>query len=259
MKASMDKYIILTKIYLKEYRVHKVSVFFKLVELPLQLILYLFLWKFIARTSPVDYSYMVLYYLLTGLLSLSYPFLSIALDIQDDILEGGIANALVRPYIYVMPYFCKYIAWMCIYSVVYIPVVLYLLVFHNITLIQVLLFVVSSALGMLIEFLTWFAIGLLSFYFGRIRGAVRIIAAVKAIVSGSLIPLSLMPVSLQTLTKLFPFRFFTYIPVSNLLEAAKVSASLLSIASALLWIGALSALSCLLWYYEKRNLQASIS
>ena len=163
MKASMDKYITLTKIYLKEYRVHKVSVFFKLVELPLQLILYLFLWKFIARTSPVDYSYMVLYYLLTGLLSLSYPFLSIALDIQDDILEGGIANALVRPYIYVMPYFCKYIAWMCIYSVVYIPVVLYLLVFHNITLIQVLLFVVSSALGMLIEFLTWFAIGLLSF------------------------------------------------------------------------------------------------
>lgn len=259
MKALVGKYWLLIKIYLKEYKVHKLTVFFKLIELPFQMLMYLFLWAFIARTSQVDYSYMVLYYLLTGLISLSYPFLRISLEIQGDIMEGGIANAMVRPYPYLMPYLCKYIAWMCIYSVVYLPVILYLLLFQKQSIIGVVFFVISSVLGMLVEFMTWFAIGLLALYFGTIRGAIRIIAAIKAIVSGSLIPLYLMPKLLQNFTAIFPFRFFVYVPVNNLLHQVSIQEQVASIGYALLWIAFLGMIAELLWICGKKRMQIGIS
>lgn len=259
MKALAGKYWLLIKIYLKEYKLHKLTVFFKLIELPFQMLMYLFLWAFIARTSNVDYAYMVLYYLLTGLLSLSYPFLRISLDVQADIMEGGIANAMVRPYSYVMPYLCKYIAWMCIYSVVYLPIILYLLLVQRQSPIGVVFFVISSVLGMLIEFMTWFSIGLLALYFGKINGAIRIVAAMKAIVSGSLIPLYLMPKLLQDVTAIFPFQFFVYVPVNNLLNQVSMQEQIMSIGFAMLWLLFLSIAANWLWICGKKRIQIGIS
>lgn len=259
MKVLVDKYMILIKIYVAEYKVHMAAIFFKLVQLPFQMFMYLFLWAFIAKTSNVDYDYMILYYLLTGMLSLAYPFLHISIDIQNDVMEGGIANSLVRPYNYIMPYLCKYIAWMYIYSIIYIPVLIGLFVFGKVNFLSIIFFIFSSVIGMFIEFMIWFSLGLLSLYFEKIRGFIRIIGAIKMIVSGSLIPLYIMPETLQKLTMIFPFRYYIYIPVNNLLNNVSSFVSFENLIAALIWLILLSMFALLLWTEGKKRMQVNVS
>lgn len=259
MKVLVVKYIILIKIYVNEYKVHLASIFFKLAQLPIQMIMYLFLWAFISRTSEVDYDYMIFYYLMTGLLGLAYPFLHISMEIQKDVLEGGISNALVRPYPYIMPYLCKYLAWMCIYSLVYIPVLIIILIFRDISALNIIFFALESFVGMFVEFMTWFSIGLIALYIERIRGVVRIIAALKAIVSGSLIPLYIMPDGLEKFAALFPFKYYIYVPVNNLLNGIGISGNLYSLSIGIMWIFLLSIIASILWKQGKKRIQINVS
>ena len=125
---------------------------------------------------------------------------------------------------------------MSLYSIVYIPVLLYLYFFKQIRLLVIIFFVFSGFTGMLIEFMTWYMIGILSLYFEKIKGMIRIAAAVKVIVSGNLIPLHIMPQSMQKMTLFFPFRYNMYVPVNNLLQNVAIRQHIISFLYACLWL-----------------------
>lgn len=259
MKVLMVKYIFLIKTYIKMYKSYPVAVFFKLIELPVQMFMYIFLWFYISKSSDIDVNYMIFYYLVTGLLSLAYPFLSIAVDIEKDVLEGGIANCLVRPYHYIMPLLTKYISWMCIYSVVYIPTLILIYFCYKISFAQVLMFIIFSLLGMFIEFMFWFFIGLFSLFFEKVRGLIRIIAAFKIILSGGLIPLSLMPTIMQKISNFVPFKYYIYVPVNSLLTKLDLATFVSTLCIALLWLLSLSFLSFLTWKKGINQMQTNMS
>ena len=217
MKASMDRALFLIKSYIKMYRVYPGAVFMRLIGLPAQMLMYVFLWTFIGKTNPIDIKYMITYYLITGVLSMAYPYHYVAVDMEKEVMEGMFANFLVRPHGYIVPKISKFVAWEVIYAIVYLPVLAFAVIYNRCNMVQVLCFVLFSILGMFVEFMTWYTIGHLALFFEHIKGMIRILLAIRAIISGALIPLSYMPDVFQHISDYMPFQCYIYVPTQMLL------------------------------------------
>lgn len=259
MRTLTAKTLFIIKAYIKTYLRYPANLFFKLVELPFQMFIYIFLWYFIFPDDAGNLSYMICYYLMTGLLSLAYPFIHIAGDIEQDVFEGAIMNCIVRPYNYIQPILGKYLAWTSLYSIVYIPSIIFVAFYHHCSAAQIIFFVVQSVIGLFVEFMMWYTIGLCALYTPKIRGVLRIIAAIKVILSGSLIPLTYMPQFVRTATDFLPFKYYIFVPVNTLLTEVSAKSILIDALSGLTWILIFILASSLIWNNALVRLEANNS
>lgn len=196
---------------------------------------------------------------MAGLLINAYPFRHISLDIENDVLEGSIANCLVRPYSYVVPALSKYIAWSLIYSVIFIPALIFVILYKGISAINIFYFIIATVTGKLIEFMLWYNIGLIALSVERIRGVIAAISALMIFMSGSLIPISFFPEWFSYITYFFPFRLYVYFPIDILLSERSIQYFLLNVAMGLLWFVIFIILSKFLWNRGIRKLQGNLS
>lgn len=259
MKELMVKYKVLIGTYLKVYKKYPMGLFLKLIYVPVQMLMYVFLWVNIAKSSNIDLSYMVCYYLFTILLGYAFPFVHIASDIQKDVMEGRLANCLVRPVHYVTPILARYIAWMLCYFVIFIPAILFACVFRRIPLINIIFFITYLLAGVFVEFLIWYNVGLVSMKIETIRGLTTAIMAVKLLTSGALIPLSFFPEMIKGLLAVLPFRFYIFLPVNSLLYGEEPAALLVNLGLAAVWIVILILLGEVQWRSGLKKLQLNIS
>lgn len=259
MKVSMVKYTMLIKTYLKAYLKYPVEVFLKLIYLPVQMLMYYFLWINLSKSGDLDIRYIISYYLITGLLNYSYPSRHIALNVEEDIMEGTIANCLVRPYSYILPALSRYIAWALIYSVIFIAAIIFLAFFQKINIMQILYFIIASITGKLVEFMLWFDIGLLSFFIERIKGVIITVNALMLLVSGNLIPLSLFPKTLHNITYFFPFRTYIFFPADILISERSVQYIIFNLVLSIFWLIFLSVTAGFLFNKGVNKLQGNLS
>lgn len=259
MRVFMDKYGVLVKIYLKMYKKYPMELFLKLVYLPVQMLMYVFLWKALLQYSGTELSYMICYYLFVILLGYAFPFAHIATDIQKDVEQGSIVNFLVRPVSYVIPVISKFAAWMLCYSVIFVPAILFTIVYREVSLRNFISFLIYLILGINIEFLIWYNLGLLALKMERIRGVLITFRAFKSLASGTLIPISLFPPVLGIVTELLPMKFYIYTPVNALLEKETTGEFAQNMILAAVWISLLIGLAMLQWKSGLKKLQANIS
>ena len=259
MRALMDKYKVLVGIYVKMYRKYPMELFLKLVYLPVQMLMYIFLWKTLLQYNGAELSYMICYYLFVILLGYAFPFVHIATDIQKDVEQGTIANFLVRPVQYVVPIISKFVAWMVCYSVIFVPAVLFTVIYRGISLQNFLSFLIYLILGTGIEFLIWYNLGLLALKLERIRGVLITFRAFKSLVSGALIPIAFFPQVLRTVTEFLPMKFYIYTPVNALLEGETMGELVGNMILALAWILMLAVIAALQWNCGLKKLQTNIS
>lgn len=265
MRALMGKYRlfatygVLTRIYIKVYSKYPAGLFLKLVYLPVQMLMYVFLWFTMSGAYDVDMKYVVTYYLLTNLLVYAYPYVHIANDIEYDVMEGGISNYLVRPIHYSNPILCKYVAWMCLYSIIFVPAILFVYFYKGFTLVQIGLFLLSAVIGMGVEFMFWYNVGLISFRMESIRGVITAMIALRMFVSGSMIPLSFFPKVVREMTYFFPFRFYVYVPVNSLLGEMGRREIVINLIAGGAWLVGLILLSKVLWNQGVRRVEGNIS
>jgi ABC-type uncharacterized transport system permease subunit len=259
MKVLTDKYKVLTGTYIKEYRKYPMGLFLKLIYLPAQMLMYIFLWLNISKSNAIDLKYLISYYLLTNLLVYAYPFTHIANDIEREVMEGGISNYLVRPINYINLILAKYVAWMSLYSAIFLPAVVFVYFFREISLVQIVLFLISAIVGMGVEFMFWYNVGLISFFIERIRGIMTTALALRMFVSGSLIPLSFFAEPIRKVTYLFPFRFYIYVPVNTLLGEKETAEIIVDFAAGFAWIIMLVLLSKFLWSKGIKKIESNMS
>lgn len=259
MKAFKGRYWTLYASYLRQYIRYPVTVFFKLIELPVQMLLYLFLWSYIARETAFDLEYMVFYYFVTGLLGLAYPFAYLAAEIEEGILEGVIFNYLVRPYHYILPKLSSYMESMSVYAIVFVPSVFLIWMNKKTDAVSILLFALCWLVGTLVEFFLWYTIGLLAMSQEHIRGFIRTLVAFKVIVSGSLFPLVLMPAAVGKIFLLLPFQCYIYAPANVLLEGYSPVEACHVLMKSVLWLGTLIVLSQWLYVRGLRRLKGSMA
>lgn len=259
MRALMGKYGVLVKIYIKMYKKYPMELFLKLVYLPVQMLMYVFLWKALLQYSGTELAYMICYYLFVILLGYAFPFAHIATDIQKDVEQGTMANFLVRPVSYVVPIISKFVAWMLCYSAIFIPAVLFTLVYRGVTFWNLFSFLIYLALGIIIEFLLWYNLGILSLSIERVSGALITFRAFKSLASGTLIPISLFPTTLKIAADFLPMRFYIYTPINALLEKEVPAVFVKNFVLAAIWITLLVGLAVLQWRNGMKKLQVNIS
>lgn len=259
MRALMVKSRVLIKIYMKTYRRYPVDLFLKLIYLPVQMLMYIFLWKTLLGYSEEKFSYMVCYYLFVILLGYAFPFMHIATDIQKDVEQGIISNWLVRPVNYILPVISRFVAWMICYFVIFIPALIIVGIYRRLTYINILMFAIYLIFGIIIEFFIWYNIGLLSLKMERIRGVLTTFRAFKSLVSGSLIPISMFPPLLRIITEFLPTKFYIYTPVDALLNGTDALTLAVNILLAMCWIVILVTLSVVQWNNGIKRLQMNIN
>lgn len=257
MKAFRDKWLILVKSYLKMNLKYPANLFMKLIYVPVQMLLYVFLWRNVGKNTQVDFGYLICYYLITALLTYAYPFRHIAADVQKEVMNGEIVNYLVRPMKHIEPMIAKYCAWMCVYAVVFLPVLLFVAVYRGITAGQLAAFLLLALMGMMIQFLAWYCVGLAALYMERIRGVLVLASTVEMLVSGSLIPLSYFGRNLEWLTYCFPFRYYLYVPVQALLQEQSGEWIYGNVCGQIFWILLLGIIAKGMWYFGSRCLRVN--
>ncbi len=253
----MVKYKALTTIYIKQFYKYPIPLFIKLIYVPVEAFIYIFLWNYLGKSSSVDINYMIIYYILIGLIKSAYPFRHISINIQRDVMEGSISNVLVRPYPYILPEIERYTAWIFLYSFIFIPAIIFVIIVRNVSVYYAILFVLSFAIGNMIQFLVWYNVGLIALKIERIRGVLLGVSALMSFTSGSLVPLFLLPQWMEQVTYLFPFRYYMYFPLQTMLGEISMSDYMVSLALSFVWCVILWGLSAVQLRSGMSKLQAN--
>jgi len=109
----------------------------------------------------------------------------------------------------------------------------------------------------LISYLISFCIGMIAFWMLEISSLFWIFYSLRAILSGALFPLSLLPRPLETAICLLPFRLTSYFPASLLLGKLNGWQILGNILSAVAWIMVLFLFARFLWRRGLRRYDAA--
>jgi ABC-2 type transport system permease protein len=105
--------------------------------------------------------------------------------------------------------------------------------------VNVMLYLVSYALGFLVSSLIGMHIGLLAFWIQQVNGIRAIVGVSTGFLSGALVPLWLMPEGVRFLFRLLPFQALAFLPASIYSGQVSGRDALEPLAIQLLWIGIL--------------------
>lgn len=163
-------------------------------------------------------------------------------DLGFKIKDGDLSSFLVKPLSFWAPALGKDLGLKGIRLLSLLPFIIisFLIYQHQISITHnyfyLLSFVVFSAFGYLINFIMQNIIGLSAFWLEHIDGANTMYNLISSILSGVLIPLSLMPDYLFKFAEYSPFRFLISYPIQILMEDLQASDIKIGIFIGLLWI-----------------------
>ncbi len=133
-----------------------------------------------------------------------------------------------------------------------VPIVIVLAIIYPIQLppsiLDGVLFVLSTFVAFLVLAEINFIIGLLAFSFKSIMGVMRAKYYIIQLCSGLLLPIPFFPEWVQLVLKLLPFQTITFIPLQFYLGNVHGSQLLVMILTQIFWIVSLGFLGKLLWH-----------
>jgi len=223
----------------------------------LEVLVQLIIWSAIFRSTNIikGYTYeMMMTYIIIGWLIL---FLTSTYDlnvgVSRDIHMGNLSKYIVRP--------LSYIRYITVYSIgrssfsmlsgLAIQVLILVSYIDKIVwtghIPSILLIVIMVILGYFIELFLSIIIGLLAFWFTEVNGLYFALGVVRKLLSGAYFPISLLPASYLTLSKMFPFVYTFFVPTQLFIGKISFSEGLLGLAIEIVWVLILYGLIKLIW------------
>jgi ABC-2 type transport system permease protein len=221
----------------------------------LKLLILYFFWQAVYenRTSlgglPLDsmLTYMVIAALLGNL-----HFFGPGATLAENIRNGEVAVELLRPY----DLLNKLVAMNCGGFGMYLlremlPMMALAVLFLDIhlpaTFLGGVLFVLSTGIGLFLAMYIDLVVGVLAFWTVNIFGLRVLKNAVMMFFTGSLVPITLFPGWLQTLSQYLPFQSVVYVPVSIYTGTLSGADAFVAIGVQVLWLAALVVLVRAVW------------
>jgi ABC-2 type transport system permease protein len=195
----------------------------------LPLVTTIFLWKAVFSTSGTStiqgmgYGDLVAYYALMFVARGFSSMPGMTRDISIDIKDGLLNKYLIKPMSYLWYQVMyrlahKVVFWMA--AVVTFPPIFWFLrdyFVHRPTVLEWAAFLFSLLIAFWVGVLFSFLVGLLAFWFLEISTFLFVIMTIEFFLSGHMIPLNLLPSSLQPFLRLMPFGYEGYWPCMILL------------------------------------------
>ncbi len=236
---------------------------FMVIALPF--VLQVFLWSAVFRgreqLAGRSLSEMIVYYLLV-LLVFDFVQPTVLFDVSDDIKSGTLALHLIRPLPYPVWSLVLRLGSQTIYLAIVATTVaagVLLLGFLGVVNLGELLtarlasFAAVFLLAWLVGAVSSLAVSFVVFFTEDAAGVSKLVAFLFPLLSGSLIPLDLLPGWLKALSGYLPFRWLVYEPIRVFTGQQTPGAALLGLAA---WGALTSAVAWLLWRSGKARFTA---
>ncbi|MCX7570225.1 ABC-2 family transporter protein [Tumebacillus sp. DT12] len=209
---------------LQQQAVRKVDVIIGFFFLWVPILLHIFLWQAVYDIngnagSQLGYTLpqMITYFVLT-LMCQRLVGVQIHRLLNHQIIQGDLNRFMVQPLSHLGFHYTRNAAEkFSQFTYLLVPAAVLLLVFReNIvtpTVVNAALFALALLLSIALNFLIYYALGLLGFWFGRANQIMMFATALISLIDGSRFPLSLLPTVIQEVSWYLPFQYIFYFPI----------------------------------------------
>ena len=171
--------------------------------------------------------------------------------VGDGIRDGRITLELLRPLHPLFGTIAAEIAGKVVYMLFVVPVAFVLaLILHpelHTTLLNIVFFFLTLLLAWLLRFFWGYWIALLAFWATRADAMLSVQDALVFLFAGQVAPIALLPLPLQRLAEVLPFRYMISFPIEVLQGQLNASAFLTGISYQLGWLCVACTLYIVLW------------
>lgn len=258
----MKKYVEIAKIYIKSQLVWRADVAFQVLFTVTKILFAYLLWGIIFkdRTEVAGFTFqsMLSYYIISSFLSQLDMSDGISSEVSQRIRNGTFSKYMVIP-VNIQKYFMAMEAGVVAYYGVFQFIAAFVWVFifrikfalSNDPLI-ILCASLLILLGLLFMVQLNYYLGLLALKYQEIGTFLMIKNNLVAFITGSIVPLVLLPQGIISVMKLFPFYYITYLP-SMLLIGRLGEEAVPGLVIIFLWCVMLQALITVTWGYYRRK------
>lgn len=254
MKRLLAVYLAEAKMGMLNQFQYRVSVFFQLLGFLIEPIVYLVVWRTVAEQSgPIggyDVADFTAYYIVWTLVR------NMNLALTPYVWEwwiqfGRVSDALLKPVHIFHRELASFAGMKFVWIGAWLPIALGLILAFrpnlDPTLFQAVAFFFAIWAGYVVRASILFVVGLISFWTTRASALFEIVVGAELLLSGRLVPLSVMPEWVQTLAAWLPFKWTFQFPIEVLIGKLSDSEIVFGLFAQVVWIAILGGLTALVW------------
>ena len=264
LRGLFDVYVTEARIAIAEQIQYRASNYMYMIGMVAEPVIYLVVWTTVAQqqggsvggyTPGALAAYYIVWTLVRNINIVFTPY-----GWEWRIREGRLSAQLLRPLFPIVEDLAFFLGWKPVVIVLWLPIAAFLaLVFHPVlspSPLAVGVFLLSLLGAYLIRSLNQSSLGLITFWTTRVGPVFQLYIAAELLLSGRLVPLSLMPGWVQQLTYLLPFRWTFGFPIEALVGNLSTQQLLAGLGAQLFWIVVGSVLVRVVWRFAIRRYSA---
>ncbi len=264
MSALLDFYRTLGKIAVVVQFQYRVSMYFYMIGMITEPVIYLVVWSTVARAqggSVAGYTpgafaaYYIVWTLVRNMNIVFTPY-----GWEQRIRSGNFSIDLLRPIHFLHVDIAYFAGWKLVMITLWLPIAAVLVLafkpdLHP-NLLQIAVFLIAIWGAYLIRTLFLETLGMISFWTTRVGAIYELYFALELLLSGRLVPMPLMPAWAQQLAWFAPFQWTFSYPIEALAGNYSAQQLFLGLGMQALWIGLGMLLFNLMWRACSRHYSA---
>ncbi len=261
MKYLLDFYLQTMKTAILSWLQYRVGQYFYMIGMIAEPVIYLIVWSTIAQsqggmvggyTAGGFAAYYIVWTLVRNINIVFTPY-----GWEERIQRGQLAAMLLRP-LHPIHYDLAFFAGTKVVVIaMWLPIAaLLVLLFHptfNITPPGVIIFFFAIWGAYLIRSMLLWLLGMITFWTTRVSAIYDLYFALELLLSGRLVPLSLMPLWVQKTANFFPFQSTFSFPIEALIGQLSTPQLFLGLGMQVFWIVMSALLVRLVWHFGIRH------
>lgn len=255
MKRYLDYYYVHMKVAIQEQFQYRVANYFYMIGMIAEPVIYLVVWSTVARaqggevggyTPGAFAAYYIVWTLVRNMNIVFTPY-----GWEGYIQRGTLSGELLKPIHPLHNHLSFFAGWKVVVIILWLPLAAALtLIFKptlDITFVEVIVFFFAIWGAYLIRTMLLSFLGMITFWTTRVSALYELFFAAELILSGRLVPMSLMPDWVQRLADYLPFQWTFGYPIEALVGQLETSALWGGLAMQALWIGLTTGLVAVVW------------
>ena len=263
-RSLLDFYLTRGRTQIQSEFQYRVATYFWLIGMIAEPVVYLVVWTTIADqhggqvqgiTSGEFAAYYIVWTLVRNMNIVFTPY-----GWEWRIREGQFSAALLRPLHPLHDDLAAFAGWKPVVILLWLPIAGALWLAFDPTLdptpLEVVVFFFAIWGAYLIRTMFMSILGMVTFWTTRVSAIFELAIAIELLLSGRLVPLTLMPDWAENLAGFLPFQWSFYFPIQALIGGYSTGTLLRGLAMQVFWIVALTGLTLFIWRFAVRRYSA---
>ncbi|HZM73257.1 MAG TPA: ABC-2 family transporter protein [Candidatus Polarisedimenticolia bacterium] len=264
LRGLLDVYLTEMRIAIAEQIQYRASNYFYMLGMVAEPVIYLVVWSTVATqqggsvggyTIGALAAYYIVWTLVRNINIVFTPY-----GWEWRIREGQLSAQLLRPLFPIVEDLGFFLGWKPVVVLLWLPIAFFLAVVFHPTIttspLAILVFAFSLLGAYLIRSLNQSSLGLITFWTTRVGPVFQLYIAAELLLSGRLVPMSLMPAWVQTVADFLPFQYTFGFPIEALVGNLTNEQLLNGLLMQVFWIAVGSVLVRVVWHFAIRRYSA---